>query len=321
MEQTNDHMPAAQNPEQAERLNVAAQIASAYPGLSGRPIPVSPAADGPVHPVAPPARQAAPGEAVTGACPRCGDVIHANDRFCPRCGSPLALPAAQASTAPAYPAAAPGHYDRPGSYIDRRLRPGEQILFRTRLHWTQIISALVNLVVGLAIFWFYQDIAALPATMASPTARPGQTIMDIYPDGVLFFYFVAFVFGVSGLQIFIRWVISELALTDQRLLGRYGTLFSKPVDITLADISLVKYSRFSIPNQGTITVGCIPRRFYIFRWVPRPKEFRQRLDAMLPAVRTPLDRAGWWWVLLGFLMVILVIAAVVFIAFSLTGGR
>jgi hypothetical protein len=321
MEQTNDHMPAAQNPEQAERLQVAAQIASAYPGLSGRPIPVSPALDGSAYPAAPPARQAAPVESLPKTCPRCGYVIHVNDRFCRRCGLPLALPAAQASTAPAYPAAAGGQYDRPGSYIDCRLRPGEQILFRTRLHWTQIISALFSLVVGLAIFWFYKDIAALPASMALPTARPGQTIMDVYPDGVLFFYFIAFVFGLSGLQIFIRWAISELAITNQRLLGRYGTLFSKFVDIALADISLVKYSRFSIPNQGTITVGCIPRRFYIFRWIPRPKEFRQRLDAMLPAVRPPLDRAGWWWVLLGFLMVILVIAAVVFIAFSLTGGR
>jgi hypothetical protein len=322
MEQTNDHVPAAQNPEQAERLLVAAQIASAYPDLSGRPVPVSPALDGSAYPAAPPARQAAQVESLPKTCPRCGDSNLTTDRFCRRCGSPLALPAAQASTAPAYPAAAAGQYDRPGSYIDRRLLPGEQILFRTRLHWTQIISALVSLVVGLAIFWFYQDIAALPASMASPTARPGQTIMDVYPDGVLFFYFIAFVFGLSGLQIFIRWAISDLALTDQRLLGRYGTLFSKPVDIALADISLVKYSRFSIPNQGTITVGCVPRRFYIFRWVPRPKEFRQRLDAMLPAVRTPLDRVRWGlWVPLIFLMVLLGIAVVLFIAFYFTGGR
>ncbi len=302
MEQTNDHMPAAQNPEQAERLLVAAEIASAYPELPGRHIPESSAVGQSFQPAGPPARQAAQVESLPNTCPRCGDSNLTTDRFCRRCGQLLALPAAQASTAPAYPAAAAGQYDRPDSYIDRRLRPGEQILFRTRLHWTQIISALVSLVVGLAIFWFYQDIAALPASMASPTARPGQTIMDVYPDGVLFFYFVAFVFGLSGLQIFIRWLISELAITDQRVLGRYGTLFSKPVDIALVDISTVKYSRFSIPNQGTITVGCVPRRFYVFRWIPRPKEFHQRLDAMLPAVRPPLDSAGWWWVLLGFLM-------------------
>lgn len=321
MEQTDENMPETPNPEQAERLQVAAQIASAYPEMPGLPFSAIPAADGAVQAGAPPARTAAPEEAATGFCPRCGDAMHANDRFCRRCGQPLALPVTQAASAPAFPAAARGQYDRPGSYIDHRLRPGEQILFRTRLHWTQIISALLNLVIGLAIFWFYKDIAALPASMASPTARPGQTIMDLYPDGVLFFYFVAFGFGLSGLQIFIRWLISELAITDQRLLGRYGTLFSKFVDIALADIALVKYSRFSIPNQGTITVGCIPRRFYIFRWIPRPKEFRQRLEAILPAVRPPLARARWWWVLLVFLMVILIIAAVLFVAFYFTGGR
>ena len=321
MDQTSENMPETPNPDEAERLQVAAQIASAYPGLSERPIPASPAADGAVHSVAAPAHPAAPEEAVTGACPRCGDVIHANDRFCRRCGLPLALPAAQASTASAYPAAARGQYDRPRSAINRRLRPGEQILFRTRLHWTQIISALVSLVVGLAIFWFYKDIAALPASMASPIARPGQTIMDVYPDGVLFFYIVAFVFGLSGLQIFIRWAISELAITDQRLLGRYGSLFSKFVDITLADIALVKYSRFSIPNQGTITVACIPRRFYIFRWIPRPKEFCQRLEAVLPALRPPLARVKWWQVVLLTLGVLLVIAAALFLAFSLASGQ
>ena len=319
MEHTDEKVPVTPDPDQTERLNVAAQIASAYPGMPGRPIPVSPAAGGAVQPVAPPARQAGSEEPV--ACPRCGDAITANDRFCRRCGLPLALPAAQASTAPVYPAAAPGQYARPRSAIDRRLRPGEQILFRTRLHWTQIISALVSLLAGGVIFWFYNDIAALPASMASPTARPGQTIMDVYPDGVLFFYFVAFVFGLSGLQIFIRWAISELAITDQRLLGRYGSLFSKFVDIALADIALVKYSRFSIPNQGTITVGCIPRRFYIFRWVPRPKEFRQRLEAVLPAVRPPLARVRWWWVLLITLGVLLFVVVALFLAFSLTGGR
>ena len=321
MDQTGKNTPETPNPEEAERLQVAAQIASAYPGIPGRPIPASPVVDEPAHSVAPPARQAAPGEAVTGTCPRCGDVIHANDRFCRRCGQLLVRPVTRTAISPAYPAASPGQYDRPGSTIDRRLRPGEQILFRTRLHWTQIISALLNLVIGWAIFWFYQDIAALPASMASPTARPGQTIMDVYPDGVLFFYFIAFIFGLSGLQIFIRWAISELAITDQRLLGRYGTLFSKPVDIALADIALVVYGGFSITNHGNNTLGCIPRRFYIYRWVPRPKEFRQRLEAVLPEVRPPLARVRWWLVPLITLCVLLVIAAVIFIAFYFTGGR
>ncbi len=144
MEQTDENVPGTPNTEQAERLNVAAEIASAYSELPGRLIPISPELDGSAYPAAPPARQTAPEEAVTGACPRCGDVIHANDRFCRRCGQLLEQPVTQASLSPAYPAAAPGQYDRPGSYIDRRLRPGEQILFRTRLHWTQIIYALVG---------------------------------------------------------------------------------------------------------------------------------------------------------------------------------
>ncbi len=317
MEQTDENVPGTQNPDEAERMQVAVQIAAAYPGMPGCPIPASPAADRASYPAASPAAQ----ESIAGTCPRCREPIHAYDHFCPRCGMPLAQPATQATIAHTYPAAAPGQFDRPGSYIDRRLRQGERILFRTRLHWTQIISALVSLFAGWAIFWFYKDIAALPASMASPTARPGQTIMDLYPDGVLFFYFIAFVFGLSGLQIFIRWVISELAITDQRVLGRYGTLFSRLVDIALADIALVKYSRFSIPNQGTITVGCIPRRFYIFRWVPRPKEFRQRLEAVLPAERPPLARVRWWLAPLITLGVLLVIAAVIFIAFYFTGGR
>jgi len=224
-------------------------------------------------------------------------------------------------SAASVPVSAPGQYNRPDSYIDRRLRIGEQILYRTRLHRVLLFYAFLNLIAGGALFLFYKELAALPATLAEPSAPPGQTIMELSPLDVWFFYFIAFLFGLAALQILIRFSTSELAITDKRVLGRYGTLWSKTVDIALADISLVKSRRFSIPDQGTITLAYIPRRYAIFQYIPHPKEFRLRLDSILPVVRPRIARINAWKVFSVVLIVLGVIAAGIFTLFYFTGGR
>jgi hypothetical protein len=214
------------------------------------------------------------------------------------------IPSTFPSTAP-LPLSTPGQYNRPGSYIDRRLRPGEQILYRTRLHWSQLVDVVIIFALAVSIFGFNDYLVTQPASLTDSW----------------FFYCVAFLLMLLSLNYLVKFIVSELAITDQRLVGRYGTMKSRPVDIALADISVVIPRRFSIPNQGSIKLACIPRRYYVFQHIPRPKEFYQRMEAVLPVVRPQIARVNFWQVLLTILIVLLVIASGIFTLFYFTGGR
>src|SRR5436309_16060309 len=90
-------------------------------------------------------------------------------------------------------------------YIDKHLAPGEQVVFRTRLH--PVIFA------GTATFAAFV-LGAVALIVSRNELSPG-TVALLWLAGV--------VIGLGSLlPLYVRWRTSEFAVTDRRVLGQVG---------------------------------------------------------------------------------------------------
>lgn len=282
---------------------------------------------------------------VTGYCADCHAVVEANpDGKCPTCGGEMVdrrvasryadeiqatatsqpatapLPFEQSVTAPqpitpttAPPAAA---YSRPGSFIDRNLRPGEVIVYRTRLHWTKLLHAVLAIgIAGAALFWCMAF-----ALYERTTFFPPNDLTKL-----VFFYFPLFVV-VMGIESAVAEVVGlvagDVAVTNQRILGRVGGLIRRTINIPLAEIAAVKASRglFFLFDYGAIAIIQASRKRSILPGLPRPHEVRMKIDGVLPSTRPPMQRVSLRKAGLGCLVVLLIALGAFAIIFVTTGG-
>lgn len=274
---------------------------------------------------------------ISGYCTTCHELTTADEMGkCLRCGNPV-LDARVESKMTGLPTRAPAvskpvlgptdqDYSRPGSYIDNQLEIGEKILFRTRLHGMLLVSAIFSLIVGVGLYFFFRSAADTLyseefARIFNRSISPGDTIMDVIPNGVYMGYLIAALFILVGLRKVVTLLSSEIAITNQRVLGRIAAFIPRRVDIPLASIASVIYGRGFLGNYGSIFLSYLPRRRYTIPYIPRPAGFYQRLHALMPAHRPSLEKVGLGRVLLIVFGVLLVIAGTVFGVYYFSGGR
>ena len=200
---------------------------------------------------------------------------------------------------------------RVGRSIQRRLQAEERPIYRARRHPAGLIGALLSLALGAAIFLAYGYLAALPASTL-PAALlppgPGATLGEAYRLGMYVFYLVALVFVLAGLSALVGLVASELVVTNQRILGRYGGLFARRVDIPLADIVTVVATHAVSPfNLGRLMVTRTDRRVHLFNGLANQQEFRQQVESQFPPGPRPLVKKASFVRILGTALLALVL--------------
>jgi len=277
---------------------------------------------------------------ISGYCTNCHEMAAADEMGkCLRCGSPVVDAQVESRFAgspgmisqlsvPSSPPLNPTSVQpsRPGSSIDKCLQAGERVLYRSRLHGTMVGSALFTLLIATTIFLFFWWLAnqPYPKEMIPSLNRPispSDTVRDIHPLGVYVMYAIAALIGLSGLRILITYFGSEVAITNQRLLGRIAAFMPRRVDIPLASIATVTSIRALLVNKGTIIIAYLPRRTLMIPNVPRPKDFEQCLRQAMPERPAALVPLGWKQPVMVFAIFLLLAAGLIFGAYYFMGGK
>src|SRR6266542_3962867 len=187
-------------------------------------------------------------------CPACGREVSTDSPRCPHCG------ASSGATARSSPGSPPeGGAERPGGIapleyiVDFPLKPGEQVLYRTQLHWITVAPALAVLVVA-GLF----------------------TIATAWPVGLVLFI-VGFALGVWR---YISYATSEVAITDQRLLAKVGVFRPRSIDVSLGKVESVTVEQgwlARLLDYGSVVVKSTGGRRDVFRDIEAPAEFMRQV--------------------------------------------
>lgn len=166
------------------------------------------------------------------------------------------------------------------SYIDKNLIPGEQVMYRTRLHWIVIfwhlIWALVFAAAGAYLLVGLPGVSGL-SDNAIHWGRIG--------GGVL----LAFA-AISFLVALVRRNSVEMAVTNKRVTVKVGLVSHSTEEMMLNRIEsiMVDQSLFGrIMGYGTITLRGVGGTPDPFPNISNPLEFRRQVQHQLDLMQSP----------------------------------
>ncbi|OGR66846.1 MAG: hypothetical protein A2081_02965 [Elusimicrobia bacterium GWC2_61_19] len=148
-------------------------------------------------------------------------------------------------------------------YIDTNLLEGEQVLYRTKLHWMVFFWTAVWILLGL--------LSAIGGNNNS--------------SGAAFFFFIALITGISAL---INYKTAEFGITNKRVLIKVGFIRRKSLETLLAKIEgiQVDQSLFGrMLNYGTITVTGTGGTHTPFARIATPLEFRKKVQEQISSAQ------------------------------------
>jgi uncharacterized membrane protein YdbT with pleckstrin-like domain len=156
-------------------------------------------------------------------------------------------------------------------YVERRLEADERVIFRTRLHPVVLVgaasfAAFIELAAGLVIR--HNELSS----SANLWVAIGGTVLAV----------------VSLLPAWMRWRVSELALTTKRLMVRLGLRRRHAVDLPLAGIEAVVVEQNAsgrLLGHATVAVHSVDGTVERVPHVAHAAELREAVLRQLPAVR------------------------------------
>jgi uncharacterized membrane protein YdbT with pleckstrin-like domain len=151
------------------------------------------------------------------------------------------------------------------SYLDDHLLAGERIVYRARLHWTIFLVsiAVVLLGVGLAI--------------VLQVVEPGYTYAGLGLIGV------GLLLAIGPA---IRYVTSEFAVTDKRVLGKVGFIERESDETLLSKVEAIAVDQGIVGRMfgfGTVTITGTGGTQEIFSGIAEPLEFRRQIQSQIIA--------------------------------------
>ncbi len=144
------------------------------------------------------------------------------------------------------------------SYVDRNLLEGELVVYRARLHAIIFILPVVLAVLGLALAWYFASwiVAAVTVILA---------ILIAFPR-------------------FVRYVSSEFAVTNKRVIVKVGLVYRQTLELVLAKVETIGVEQ-TVPgrllNYGTIIVTGTGGTKEPFKDIANPLEFRRQVQSQL----------------------------------------
>ncbi len=144
------------------------------------------------------------------------------------------------------------------SYVDRNLLEGEQVIYRARLHAIIFILPVVLAVLGVALALYFASwpVAAVGLILAVVIAFPR----------------------------FVRFVSSEFAVTNKRVIVKVGLVYRQTLELVLAKVETIGVEQ-TVPgrllNYGTIVVTGTGGTKEPFKDIANPLEFRRQVQSQL----------------------------------------
>ena len=148
------------------------------------------------------------------------------------------------------------------SYVREVLQPGEEIRFRTNIHWFVYLPAIVMFIVGLAFALWY-------------TAIGSQHLMLLILSGLSV---------LASVLLFIpAWLKrfgTEIAVTDRRVIYKTGLVQRDTTEINMAKVESVDVSQSILGRGfdfGTVTIRGTGETIEALRNIASPLQFRNAI--------------------------------------------
>jgi uncharacterized membrane protein YdbT with pleckstrin-like domain len=148
------------------------------------------------------------------------------------------------------------------SYVKEVLQPGEEIRFRTNIHWFVYLPAIVMFIVGLAFALWY-------------TAIGSQHLVLLILSGLSV---------LASVLLFIpAWLKrfgTEIAVTDRRVIYKTGLMQRETTEINMAKIESVDVSQSILGRVfdfGTLTIRGTGETIEALRNIASPLQFRNAI--------------------------------------------
>ena len=154
------------------------------------------------------------------------------------------------------------------SYVEKNLLPGEQVVYRTRLHWSILLGPIVFLgVVSAFALWSMLR----PHDSASGPVR----------------VFALILLAVALLTFLVRLVYfrsAEFAVTTKRVMLKVGWLRRHSLELILSKVEAISVDqnlRGRLVGFGTITITGTGGTKETFERIAHPFEFRSQVQGQI----------------------------------------
>ncbi len=159
------------------------------------------------------------------------------------------------------------------SYLDDSLVPGETVLYRTGLHWSVLLGALVaalifELLAAAALVASFKLVAPVPALWALRIAGLGLAAAGL----------ISIIAGV------VRRSSVEMAVTNRRVLMKTGIVARRTVELLLTKVESIGVEQGvagRLSGFGTVIVRGTGGTHEIFDRIARPLEFRRQVQQQI----------------------------------------
>ncbi|MEP6994304.1 MAG: PH domain-containing protein [Acidobacteriota bacterium] len=154
------------------------------------------------------------------------------------------------------------------SYAEKNLLPGEQVVYRTGLHWVVLLAPITFLVLSLAF--------AVWAMLRLQNQTSG--LVRIFGFGLL---------GVAVIVFLIKLIYyrsAEFAVTSKRVMLKVGWASRHSLELILSKVEAISVDqdlRGRVLGYGTITVTGTGGTKETFETLARPFEFRSQVQGQI----------------------------------------
>lgn len=164
-------------------------------------------------------------------------------------------------------------------YIEKTLIPGEQVVYRTRLHWIvmlgHLILSLIFLALGAFVFVFgYTHRATVPVSQ-----------LHLYEAGGAAALVLALVMFLIGS---VRRNATEMAVTNRRVVVKTGLASRRTIEMLLNKVETIEVTEPGLGRMlgyGSILVIGTGGTSEPFHKIAHPLEFRTRVQQEIEDLR------------------------------------
>jgi uncharacterized membrane protein YdbT with pleckstrin-like domain len=144
-------------------------------------------------------------------------------------------------------------------YIEQNLLKGEEVKYRTKLHWIIFIKPVILIIIGIFIFLTFSE-----------------NSMARLVSGI--FVFIGIIMAVPH---YATYRSSEFAITNKRVVMKAGMIDKRSLELLLQKIEAVGVEQDvwgSIFGYGTITITGTGGTKEPFNSIENPLEFRKQVE-------------------------------------------
>jgi membrane protein YdbS with pleckstrin-like domain len=149
------------------------------------------------------------------------------------------------------------------SYLDDHLLTGERIVYRAKLHWTIFLISIVVVLLGIGLGILLQVLE--PAYSFAGGALVGVGLLLAIGPAV-------------------RYISSEFAVTDKRVLGKVGFIERESDETLLSKIEAIAVDQGVLGRVfgfGTVTITGTGGTQEVFSRISEPLEFRRQIQSQI----------------------------------------